>query len=250
MGKKKDGQLGFDVAKAIESLRAAAVAAGAFPPTDPRAKLPHMVADAHVHGVGSVGRCRRNPCRLAGLCLALSEILAHELDIAELKPLLDAAVRADEVSVILSRAQKEAAATFRLLKANVDVLQAREGKESRRVEEALELGRAIVAMRKHAEALAAGLRANAWSKQHHQRTTKKRSDLLLTAVWQHLDWGGLTYGEIFELVPSIGTVTKAKDVVRARVKAPNARSIMPRELHRDLFEPARVEKRRRRRPST
>ena len=74
--------------------------------------------------------------------------------------------------------------------------------------------------------------------------------MLLTAVWQHLDWGGLTYEEIYELVPSFGGVAKAKDVVRKRVATADARSLKPRELHPELPKPPKVDKSRRRRSST
>lgn len=215
MAEKKSVQLGFDLPKAIESLRAAAVTAGAFPPTDPRAQSPHHVAEAHVHGVENARHCRRHQCRLAGVCLALSEILIHEADIENLKPFFDAAAHADEVSVNLSRAQKGAEAATVLLEANAGALQAGEGEKRTPVEQAVLMVRATAVIRKHAEALAQGLRANAWSKHHQQPRTKKRSDLLLTAVWQHLDWGGLTYEEIFELVPGYGSCEAERRRARA-----------------------------------
>lgn len=136
------------------------------------------------------------------------------------------------------------------IRANMSALEAREGRQTRRLREANALVARLASLRSGVDGLASGLRSNAWGAQHQQPSARKGSDLLLTAVWQHLDWGGLTYDEIFDLVPSAGTVTKAKDVVRKRVARPNARSMLPRELHPELCEDPKVEKRRRRRSST
>jgi hypothetical protein len=74
-------------------------------------------------------------------------------------------------------------------------------------------------------------RSLVWSRQLQQPAGKTPSELLLTAVYQHLRWGGLKYDEIEALV--LGKRRKgASERVRARVKAPNARSLMPYEAEK------------------
>jgi hypothetical protein len=67
------------------------------------------------------------------------------------------------------------------------------------------------------------------SRQLRQRADTKPADVLLTAVWQHLDWGGLTNAEIAQLVPDGNGTRGAADRVRKRVDRPNVRCMMPRE---------------------
>lgn len=74
-------------------------------------------------------------------------------------------------------------------------------------------------------------RSLVWSRQLQQPAGKTPSELLLTAIYQHLRWGGLKYDEIEALV--LGKRWKGADErVRARVKAANARSLMPYEAEK------------------
>jgi hypothetical protein len=241
MGKKNRASLGFDVARAIESLRAAAVARGVFPAGDPRAAWPHMVAEEHLHPMGPDRRCRQNPCSLAGLCLALYELLQHEGELAVMKDALAAVRKGKEVASHLDSAIRRLGEVEELVKTT---------KIPERAKEAATLASRISTLRTEVDRFSQGLKPEAWSPQLQQPSTRKGADLLLRAVWQHLDWGGFTYEEAFELVPTLAKVSNPKDTVRDRVKDADARSLFPREEHPDLFEPPRVEKRRRRRSST
>ena len=81
---------------------------------------------------------------------------------------LEAATIVEEVSGLLAKAQDRYGKALELLRLTQLVAQ-------------------LVAS---AEAVGRDLRSAAWSAEHHQPSTKKRRALLLTAVWQHLDWGG------------------------------------------------------------
>jgi hypothetical protein len=80
-----------------------------------------------------------------------------------------------------------------------------------------------------------------WSPELRQPSTRKHSQLLLTATCQHLAWGGFSNAEILALVPpTTGGGTKLKlDRIRKRISEPNARSVMPNELHPNLGVPVR-----------
>ena len=247
---------GFDVRKAIRALHVAAVAARAFPPRDRRAKKAHLVATAHLHGIEQRRSCTRNPCRLAGLCLALFEVLQYERERKKLGPVLDAADTTEEAMALLVSARDRHATTVKRLnryanrrKTKWENRSDRDGRR-RLQNQARSLVPRFFELLTEVDTLARALLAVAWSPQHRQTSRRKRSDMLLTAVWQHLDWGGLTYTEIYELVPSLAVVEDVKDVVRKRVANANPRSLMPRELHPQLREEPKVEKHHRRRSST
>jgi hypothetical protein len=80
-----------------------------------------------------------------------------------------------------------------------------------------------------------------WSPELRQPAGNERSQLLLTATWQHLAWGGLSNPEILALLPptTFGGRELMLDRIRKRLNEPNARSVMPVELHPDLGVPLR-----------
>jgi len=232
-------QLGFDLSKAIDSLRRAAVAEGALLPGDPAGKDPALVALSHVHGIEHERRCHENPCRLGALCLALHELLQFEAE----RPRGDALGELDSAVASLDAASERVAQAARI----IDRVGRPACGEAQR-DQLMALTSDIAELCNRVEDLAAGLIVTIESPQLLQQPDRKPSELLLRAVWQHLHDGGFTHDEAFELVPTLGIHTKAKDVVRKRIREPDARSLLQRELHPKLYEPPRVERRRRRRP--
>jgi len=240
MAKKKDMELGFDLPKAIESLRQAAVAEGAFSPEDPSGNDPALVALAHMHGIEHERQCLKNPCRLGALCLALQELLQYQSEKPRADVLSDFGIAGAALDSASQRLERAAMTTGWNGKPVCS--------EAHR-DRLVELRREIERVCTQVEQLAEGVILAIWTPQLLQPPDKKRAELLLRALWQHLEDGGFTHEEAFELVPTLGPYTKAKDIVRKRVKESDARSLLPRERHPDLYEPPQVDKRRRRRSS-
>jgi hypothetical protein len=247
--KAKADRVGFDVAKAIRSLHREAIKAGAFAKDDPRAASLAQTADAHLHGIGAQ-TCSERPCRLAGLCHALHELVDYQME--REGPLYDALILTDEVKSWLSTAGRRYAIALDQWIEYGDQQHAfeRKLKTSTALHNHAELcerpRRILSNLQDLAKSLEdADLRAFFASHELVQASGKKRTALLLTAVWQHMDWGGIAYEEIFKLVPSDGPVSKPKDIVRKRITRAEARSLRPRELHPKL-KPPRVDKRKRR----
>jgi len=257
MAKQKTQELDFDLKKAIKRLHREALAAGALPKDHPHARSPFAVADAHQHGVGPV-RCAKNPCRLAGLCLALYEVIQYKHDVEHLKPVIEAARQTEQVRNWLGTSGSEyVAALTKLLKyakkqhahAAASTVIPRTHEHALLCVQPARVLHRLTALLASLENFDDRLRKIAWSRTLHQRSDQRRADLLLQAVWQHLDWGGLTYEEIFELVPSSTKPANVKDAVRDRVRKGRrkARSLFPRELHPKLATPPTVSRARRRR---
>lgn len=257
MAKQKTQELDFNLKKAIKRLHREALAAGALPKDHPLARSPFAVADAHQHGIGPV-RCSKNPCRLAGLCLALYEVIQYKHDVDHLKPVFEAARQTEQVRNWLSTSGGEYVASLSKLLKYAEKQHAREvapggtpGTHHHRllcVQPARVLHR-MTELVASLEDFDGRLRRVAWSRTLHQRSDQRRADLLLQAVWQYLDWGGLTYEEIFALVPSSTKPANVKDAVRDRVRKGKrkARSLFPRELHPKLATSPTVSRARRRR---
>jgi hypothetical protein len=258
MAKRKRDDLGFDVKKAIAALHDAALAAGAVPKDDPRAASPEQTAFAHLHGL-EPDSCKRSPCRLAGLCHALGEITEHQAELVRSTELLDVMAQTHDVEKWLrnagflyvqalnalverGKARHAAGARLRLalLAHDHELLCVRPARILLR----------LTAFLQAVENFDDELRELLASRQLRQPASTKPADLLLTAVWQHLDWGGLTCDEIAKLVPDGNGVRGAADRVRKRVGSRNARCMMPRELHPAFgADRKRPDKRRKRRSS-
>lgn len=232
-------QLGFDLSKAIDSLRRAANEEGAFPPGDPSGRDPALVALSHLHGIEHDRRCTKNPCRLAALCLALHELLQYQSE----KPRADVLDEFGVAGASLDAASERLGQATTITGHN-GLPALNEGQR----EQLVQLRADIEQVCAKVEELAGDVILTIWSAQLLQPPGKKAGDLLLRAVWQYLHDGGFTHEEAFELVPTLGTHTKAKDIVRKRIKEPDSRTLSPREVNRELFEPPKVERRRRRRP--
>jgi hypothetical protein len=242
--------VGFDVDQATLVLHAEAIAAGAVPKGDFRANNPHDTAEAHLHGLGGA-LCEESPCRLAGICHALYELTQYRIEARDAEGHIAAADATEQMRKVLRKHGAEYAITLeRLLAQSV---------ERHRVNG--EIGRTEPASRHEIfctlpaqtlqemtgflltlERFEGELRASMSSFELQQSGDKRPRDLLLTAVYQHLRWGGLKYEQIAELVPDGLGVRDAAERVRARVNSDNARSMMPRELY-GVEEKLRAEKR-------
>ncbi|MBI3206134.1 MAG: hypothetical protein HYZ29_31650 [Myxococcales bacterium] len=257
MARRKRDDVGFDVGKAIAALHLEALAAGAAQ-DDPRAASPQHTARAHLHGL-EPSSCKRSPCRLAGFCHALAEITEHRTELERTKELLDVLEQTHEVSKWLGNSG------FRYVQALNALVE--HGKDRHASEEKLRLARPahdhallcvrplrimrpLTAFLQSLDNFEDDLRELLLSRHLRQPADRKGADVLLTAVWQHLDWGGLTYAEIARLVPDRNGPNGAAERVRSRVRSKNARCVMPREFHPELAaDRRRPDKRRRVRSS-
>jgi hypothetical protein len=237
--KQKAYDLGFDLEAAIEALRAAALRLKVFDIADPRTGNAFAVAEAHLHHSGP-GRCDESSCRRAGVCHALAEILQYKLESERLGTLARVADLSHQARVWLDGAgHAYAQALAELLEfvaaapANSPLLASNRELVSERPARIL---RSLMAILSDSEGYEDAVRNLFWSPELRQVGRNKRSQLLLTATWQHLAWGGFSNPEILALVPPTtagGRVLKL-DRIRKRIDEPNARSVMPFELHPDL----------------
>jgi hypothetical protein len=237
--KQRTNDLGFDLEAAIEALRAAAVRLKVFDIGDPRAGDAFAIAEAHIHHSGP-GQCAESPCRRAGVCHALAEILQYKLESERLAPLARVAdlshqARAwlDGVGHAYGQALAELLEFVAAAPVNTPPLSPNSELVSERPERIL---RSLTEILSDTDGYEEAVRTLFWSPELRQVGRNKRSQLLLTATWQHLAWGGFSNSEILALVPPTtagGRVLKL-DRIRKRIDEPNARSVMPVELHPDL----------------
>lgn len=258
MARRKRDDVGFDVDKAIATLHREALAVGAVPADDPRAASPQHTARAHLHGL-EPSSCKRSPCRLAGVCHALIEITEHRAELERSKELLDVLEQTHEVSKWLGKSG------FRYVEALNALVEHGKGRHASEATlrlappahdhallcvRPLRIMQPLTALLCSLDNFEEALRESVSSRALRQPADRKRADVLLTAVWQHLDWGGLTYAEIAKLVPDRNGPNGAAERVRARVRSKNARCVMPRELHPALAaDRRRPDKRRKPRSS-
>ena len=235
MAKRKEKSLGFEFEKAITTLWQEALKAGVVPPGDRRAKDPVQVAWSHIHG-GARRGCRTSPCRQAGLCYALRELLLYRTEAVGLKPLLDAAKATEGVRRWLcNEGSRYAQALGAVMKYGADchAPQAGGGQVGHPHEttcvHASQIFAALTQLNASIDAFDRDLRELAWSHELGQPGTKRRADLLLTAVYQQLHDGGLPFAEIYRLVPDGNRPLRAEERVRKRVESPSARSVSMHE---------------------
>lgn len=242
--KQEPYDLGFDVEAAIHALKAAAVHLQVIDAGDPRAGDEYAIAEAHIHHNGPQ-RCTESPCRRGGVCHALAEILAYKLEFERLGTLRRVAELTHQVR---ARLEGEGHAYGMGL---AELLEFAEGDLARTIpafqnkevvlERPTRILRALTELLSATEGYEAAVRDLFWSPELRQSSTRKRSQLLLTATCQHLAWGGFSNAEILELVSptTAGSTALKLDRIRKRIDEPNARSVMPNELHRDLGVPLR-----------
>ncbi len=255
-GSTINAMIGFDVDAATLTLYREALAAGATGDDIAGPDSPRDVAEAHLHT--SRDRCSRSPCRTAGLCHALYELVQYRAEAKDAEGLISAAQATEEMRKALQKCGDLYAPTVeRLLERSI----AHHGldrdlgpREARSEHEILCVRPAqvltqMMTLLMNLERFEGELRGRMWSFELQQSSDKRPGDLLLTAVYQHLRWGRLTYKEIATLVPDMVGVRGAEERVRARVKSDNARSLMPIELYEESVQRA-AEKRSKQSPST
>ena len=234
--------IGFDIDTATFTLYRAAIAAGALANNTGGPDGIRDVAEAHLHGLGP-SRCSRSPCRTAGLCHALYELVQYRHEAKDPEGVIAAANAAEAMRKALLKAGNEFMPVLeRLLNQSVE-----------RHRHAVELG--IVEPRSEHEILCVRpeqlavqtttlllnldrfereLRGRIRSFELQQSGDKRPGNLLLTAVYQHLRWGGISYAEIARLVPDESGPQGMEERIRSRVKSENARSLMPAELYEEM----------------
>jgi hypothetical protein len=90
MPKDSRDDLRFDLGRATVTLHQEALNFGVVPADHPRATDVLFVARAHSHSIEHNGGCEKAPCRAAGLCLALNELLQHRSERELFGPILAA----------------------------------------------------------------------------------------------------------------------------------------------------------------
>ncbi len=237
--KRKNNQLGFDLEAAMKTLHAEAIKAGAVPEGDHRAVNPLYTATAHLHGVEH-DRCKKSPCRVAGLCHALYELVQFRDEVNVATPFIAAADETEVMRKAMFEAGIQYAKTLERRLVDSEKIHQQETEQEpsfqRHNHDVLcvcpeRIIQLMAELQMLLEVFEDKLRSLPGSFQLQQSSYSKRSTLLLTAVYQHLRWGGLKYAKIAELVPDeLGKKKGADERVRGRVKGPNARSIVPAEL--------------------
>jgi hypothetical protein len=229
---------------AIENLHREAVTLLGKPRKGLDTSDPHAVSLEHVllHGIQQDGvRCTASPCRLGAVCFALYELIQYRLEFAS--PCVQAMVAAgDACERLCNTASKQSLQLEETMGALMRSSAERHLEETRysgtrlhdhelTCERPLELVRLTEALLKTLEQFANDVRAPLQSPQLSQSLAEKGSDLLLTAVYQHLAWGKISYAQAAELVPDGLAGSTAAGRVRHRVKkAPDARSIVPADV--------------------
>jgi hypothetical protein len=193
---------------ALQRLHAAALAAGA--PAGAPGQANYF---SHLHGIQSPPICEVQPCRLAGLCHALFELTQHQGEATWGKPILEAA---DEAANVQRALEKYLLALGPVLHQVVESHQ-RPFHDHDVCEQALRQLPVTIEFVAQLGDWEEALRERVWSRELRQPPGKKLADLLLTAVCQHLHWGGITYGEIAKLVLD-DDQTGADERIRNRVK--------------------------------
>ncbi len=248
--------IGFDVDAATLTLYRQALAAGAVADDIAGPDSPRDVAEAHLHT--SRDRCSKNPCRTAGLCHALYELVQYRAEVKDPQGLMSAAQATEEMRKAVRKCGDAYVPTLRQLLQRSEEnhrldrdLGPREARSEHEIlcVRPLEILAQMTALSMNLERFERELRGRMWSFELQQSGDKRPGDLLLTSVYQHLRWGGLSYKEIAELVPDMVGPLGAEERVRARVKSPNARSFPPIEVHEESVRRA-AEKRSKQSPST
>lgn len=224
--------LRFDVEKAIDTLHAAALEAGAVPEWDraPPGARPSAVRTAlsHMHGVEH-GACRAEPCRLGGFCHALWELFQYQAEVAN-QPIRTAIQQSVRFRRSVERAADAYVPTLTALEELAAQIAAR-GTALTAVDNELfsvqpvRIVRTLVVLTTRLRALESALRQRSpepWSTELHETSRTKRRDALLAAVQAHLRLtGGLPYKEIASLIPDGygGTEKQAAERVATRIRA-------------------------------
>lgn len=242
--KQEPYDLGFDLEAAIESLIVAAVRLKVFDDGDPRAGDGFAIAEAHMHHSGPAS-CVVSQCRLGGVCHALAEILTYKRESEQLSTLVRVAELTHQVRTWLDRDGHAYGQALAELLEVVEVASAKTPPLAKNKdlvsERPTRILTSLMAILSETESYEDALRNIFWSPELRRPSRLGRSQLLLTATWQHLAWGGHSDSEILALVPptTAGGRKLKLDRIRKRIDEPNARSVMPNELHPNLGVPVR-----------
>lgn len=249
--------LGFDIDAATLTLYREALAAGAIPNNANGPDGIREVAEAHLHGLEPSG-CSLHPCRTAGLCHALYELVQYRREAADPHGVVAAANAAEAMRKALQKAGDQ---FMPILEKLIEQSEQRHrdavplgSVEARSEHEILctRPGQLVVQMTGlllNVDRFERELRGRVSSFELQQSGDKRSANLLLTAVYQHLRWGGISCAEIATLVPDEVGPSGAEERVRSRVRSENARSLMPRELYEETVR-RRMENRAKDDPST
>jgi len=256
----EDPIAGFDVESAIANLGREALRLGAIPSLgcDPSDLydvsfrhivlhgLPHEVASFDPREIGAgpryrpAERCPNSPCRLGGVCFALHELLQYKRETGsrrsqaiiatmnaayELWRLLREQIlkcgplvrELDETSRELHEWEQEHGALGMLHNHQLTCILPRE---------ALKHSVEVLRVLKTLDDKLPGLIETS---ELSQAPVPNRRALLLTAVAQHLRWGGITHKEIAQLVPD-GMREDGGERVRQRARATDARTLVPGDV--------------------
>lgn len=234
--------LGFDLDCATYTLHREALAAAALPSNSAGPDGIADVAEAHLHGL-EPSRCSRRPCRTAGLCHALYELVQYRREVTDPQGIIAAANAAETMRKALQKAGNQFMPILEKMldqgdqrhrdAVQVGAVEARSEHEilcNRPGQLVVQLTRLLL----NVDRFERELRGRVSSFELQQSGDKRSANLLLTAVYQHLHWGGISYAEIAALVPDDVGPRGAEERVRARVRSENARSLMPRELYEEM----------------
>lgn len=258
--RRKNLGVGFELEAAMQRLEVFVMNTGVVPLIDTEPGRAQELAAHHLHGAGD-DSCNLKPCRLGGVCHALAEIARFEAERRTLRSALETIEAANEAQKWLATSGERFAEALRAL--------ASYGHNQHlgpRFHDHVALCDQPLAVLVRLDELAASiaglderLRDLFWRPEHRRRRNEKGADWLLTAVWQHLDWGGFTYQEVFEFVPDrdpkrVRVTNPAArralvDRVRKRIQSGEARTILPRELLASPSPKDKAEKSMRRRSS-
>ncbi len=250
MAKSKQNDLGFDLHAAISTLHAEALKTDNVPEEDSRSADAWLMATEHSHGMGERS-CRVRPCRLGGLCYALKELEWYRDTVNGTAQFIDAA---NETEVLRKALSKAAIRYRKTIKRLVDNSEKIHSLDTEQVPHWQSHDHGVLCVRPRRiiqrmtelqmllEVFEDKLRGIPQSFQLQQSSHGKHSHLLLTAVRQHLNWGGLSNAEIATLVPDgLGTKDDSHlERVRHAIRETNARSIVPAELMGKLRKEKRI----------
>jgi len=231
MSDREPHDVRFDVEAAIGAIHRAAVEAGAVSASDGRAEDPKSVSLAHSHGARE-SSCRKSPCRVGGLCYALRELLQYREGISQGGEFIAAADKTEDMCIATDAYVGQLRS---LLNQGLDAHDSEADDSPDFVSHdhdmlcvlPYRLIELITEMRPLLDSLTLKLRGHFYSFELQQSNHRKRSDLLLTAVLQHLDWGGLKAEEIYALVPDGDGQLGFRERLDYRLGLKNARSIIP-----------------------
>ena len=240
---EKNSNPGFNVSAAIDALHHEALALGDEPTLGGNHSDPYFIATGHVylHGVQANGvRCTKSPCQLGGACHALYELLEYQRE--STSPRIHALLEMQQVTErawadLRDHTALMADSTTAVLRS---VLEQHHQEEALRspgllhdhaliCERPLQIVQQMYALLHTLDDYAHDIRIPIISRELGQPVSLKPSALLLTAVYQHLHWGGFTYRRAGELVRD-GVGGNPAGRVRSRVDSADARSILPRDV--------------------